>query len=91
MSSLNSFMAGACSMASTVAALFFFRFWRASHDRLFLYFALAFLGMTINWVGVAVFAPAEETRHWLYVFRLIAFLLIVVAIVDKNRSSTGGS
>lgn len=91
MSSLNSFLTGACAMASSVAALFFLRFWRASHDRLFLYFALAFLGLTLNWVGVSVFAPAEETRHWLYVFRLVAFLLIVVAIVDKNRSSEGGS
>ena len=33
---------GAIAMASLVAALFFFRFWRQTHDAFFLLFATAF-------------------------------------------------
>ena len=35
-------LAGAIAMASITIALFFLRFWRASGDRFFLYFALSF-------------------------------------------------
>ena len=76
---------GAIVMACLVASLYFVRFWRASSDRLFAFFALAFAIMGINWVALA-FVPAQhEARPALYVVRLVAFGLILVAIVDKNR------
>ncbi len=84
------FLWGALSMANATVALFFVRYWRTTHDGLFLYFATAFFVMTLNWVGLAVIDPAIETRHTLYLLRLAAFVLIIVGIIDKNgrRSQT---
>jgi hypothetical protein len=79
------FITGAIAMASAVVALFFLRFWRETGDRLFGIFSLAFLLLGITRLGLA-FAPRtdEPHTHWYWV-RLAAFLLILVAIVDKNR------
>ena len=42
MKTMNPFYWGATAMGCLVAALFFFRFYRQSTDRLFLFFALGF-------------------------------------------------
>lgn len=65
--------------------MFFDRYWRASADRLFLWFAVAFGMLSANWATVALTTPATETRHWAYVLRLVGFLLILGGIADKNR------
>lgn len=79
------FLWGALFMASATAAIFFFRYWRSTLDRLFILFGVAFAVLTLNWAGLALVHPSEESRHLLYLLRLAAFLLIIVAIVDKNR------
>jgi hypothetical protein len=85
MDELEGFMMGAIAMASAVAALFFLRFWRDTGDRLFAIFSAAFLLLGITRVGLAVSnVPLEGQTHWYWV-RLAAFLLILLAIVDKNR------
>ena len=77
---------GAIAMASTVAALFFLRFWRDTGDRLFFMFSLAFFLLGVTRLGLALSPEELEGHtHWYWV-RLAAFLLILVAIVDKNRS-----
>ena len=77
------FMWGALTMASAVAGLFFLRFWRKTRDRLFLIFAAAFWILGTNWLVLAI--TRHDEAHW-YSLRLIAFILIIVGIVDKNRS-----
>jgi hypothetical protein len=84
----TNFMLGAIVMASVVAGLFFLRFWRRTRDRLFLMFAAAFWLMAVNWAALA-FTQADEIRTAFYVVRLVAFVLILVAIIDKNRSRGG--
>lgn len=79
------FMWGACAMASAVIAVFFWTFYRNTADRLLAMFSLAFGSLSLHWVGLAIAQPAEDTRHYFYVLRLLAFLLIIAAIVDKNR------
>jgi phosphoglycerol transferase MdoB-like AlkP superfamily enzyme len=79
------FLWGACAMASTVIALFFWKFYRRTRDRLLVMFALAFVALAVHWVGLAVVQPAEDHRHWFYILRLAAFLLIIAGIVEKNR------
>jgi hypothetical protein len=74
-------------METLVAALFFLRSWRVTSDRLFLFFALAFFAMALNWVGIASVDPSLERVHYVYLFRLAAFALIIVGIVDKSRRS----
>jgi hypothetical protein len=82
---LNSFLQGACAMGCVVAGLFFARYWRTTRDRFFLFFVAAFWAFALNWVGLAIVQPSIETTHWFYLLRLLAFLLILFAIVDKNR------
>jgi Family of unknown function (DUF5985) len=84
---LTIFIWGCLATASLTVSLFFLRFWRLSRERLFLFFALGFLTLAANWAGLALINPPVESRHYLYVLRLIAFLLIIVGIVDKNRRS----
>jgi hypothetical protein len=83
------FLWGALSLASAMAALFFLRYWSSSRDRLFAFFAVAFAVMGLNWLSLAFIDPGEELRHTLYLLRLLAFVLIIVGIVDKNRRSSG--
>lgn len=84
---MKQFIWGLLTMETAVAALLFLRYWRVSGDRLFAYFALAFAAMAINWIGVASVDPALESRHYVYLSRLLAFVLIIVGIVDKNHRS----
>lgn len=78
-------MMGAIAMASWVAGLFFLRFWWDTHDRLFAIFALSFWLLGATRVALAVARNTEEEHSYLYWVRLAAFLLILLAIADKNR------
>jgi hypothetical protein len=77
---------GAIASASFVAGLFFFRFWRDSRDKFFLYFALSFWIEAVNRVALGVFA-GSELQPVFYGVRVIAYGLIVAAILQKNRRS----
>jgi hypothetical protein len=85
MTVLVNFLSGAVTMGFLVAAVFFLRFWKRTHDKLFIAFALAFalLGLT---QALLTFAdiPVEE-RSWLFLLRLTAFLLILGSVWAKNR------
>jgi low temperature requirement protein LtrA len=85
MAPLTAFFYGAIGMGCAVAGLFFLRFWRATRDRLFVYFAAAFWAMAVERVLFVVLAVHEDTQHLVFLVRLAAFLLIIAAIVDKNR------
>jgi hypothetical protein len=79
------FLLGAVAMASLVAAAFFWRFWRQTHDRFFLLFAAAFLLEAINRTTLAAIGSVtEEQEPLFYLVRLFSFVLILIAIVDKN-------
>jgi len=79
------FLWGALTLACWIAGLFFLRFWRSSRDRLFAFFAAAFGVLGLGWLTLGVSASSAEHSHYGYLPRLVAFLLIIVAIVDKNR------
>ena len=84
---LIDFLSGAVTMGFVVAGLFFLRFWKKTHESLFIAFALAFwlLGLTqalLTFTNI----PVEE-RSWLYLLRLAAFSLILVSIGLKNRKA----
>lgn len=69
--------------------LFFLRLWRETRDRFFALFGVAFWTLALNWFTLVWAAPASEHRHYFYFIRLAAFLLIIVAILDKNRAAGG--
>jgi heme A synthase len=81
---MSDFLSGAATAASWVVAMFLFKFWRESKDRLLALFSLAFVILGLNWLLVSAVHPGNETRHLFYAVRLVAFLLILIAIVDKN-------
>jgi hypothetical protein len=80
-------LSGGVVTCCLVSALFFLRFWRATKDRLFAMFATSFFVMAANWTALSFLAPAQESRAIHYVVRLAAFLIILAAVVDKNRSA----
>lgn len=80
---MTAFVAGALTTGYLVVALFFLRFRRESGDRLFTIFAGAFILLAVQ--RFALFYFGAEAGLWLYTLRLIAFMLILFAIVDKNR------
>ena len=49
---INLLLLGANAMASLVVGLLFLRFWRDTHDRFFLFFALAFGVEGLNRVAI---------------------------------------
>lgn len=83
---MTDFLAGLLVMGYGVAALFFARFWHETRDRLFLFFAAAFAILAVHRALLAAAPMLHLASTWAYAVRLAAFLLIIAAIVDKNRS-----
>ena len=78
------------AIAATAAwanGLFFLRFWRESRDALFAFFGVAFWLLALSWGLLALFEFREESQPYVYGIRLIAFLLLIVGIIAKNRGS----
>jgi hypothetical protein len=84
---MSEFLTGVAAAGSLGVGIFFLRLWRETRDRFFAFFGVAFWVLALNWFALVWAAPANEHRHYFYVGRLVAFLLIIVAIVEKNRSA----
>ena len=81
------FLQGISSMGAYASGLFFLRFWRESRDSLFAFLGAAFFLLGLSWTLLALFAPAEDARPYIYGLRLVAFTLIILGTVIKNRGS----
>ncbi len=82
---MSQMLIGAIVMASFVAGLFFFRYWRSSRDKFFLYFALSFWIEAADRVAFGMMGPSSEFEPLFYGVRVLAYGLIVLAILQKNR------
>jgi len=82
---MEQMLTGAIAVGWLIAGLFFFRFWRHTRDRFFLWFALSFWIEAGNRVALGVWAGATEHTPTLYGLRVIAYGLILLAIWQKNR------
>lgn len=80
------FLVGVAACGSFVIALFFARFWRSTGDRFFALMSLAFATFAANRVVLSLLDEASDARPAAYTVRLLAFVIILVAIVDKNRA-----
>lgn len=76
-------ISGAIIMGYGVACLFFLKFWRRTGDVLFLAFAAAFLLMAATPLLTTLMAIPREEQSPFYLLRLLAFLLIIVAVGRK--------
>jgi hypothetical protein len=84
---MNQVLSGAIVMAYVVAGLFFLRFWKRSSDTLFIYFAIAFWILAVQRLALTLTSEGNEDNLLFYIIRLAAFVLILLAIWNKNRSS----
>ncbi len=82
---LVTFLQGATAMACVALSLCFLRFWRRAHDRLFAMFSLAFMVFAVNRALILVVERGSEAEALIYGGRAIAFGLLLLAILDKNR------
>src|SRR5829696_7641890 len=85
----NYAVSGAILIGYWAIGLFFFRFYRRSKDRFFFFFAWAFSILAVERVLLLVIGTQNEIKPYVYLFRLVAFLFILYAIFDKNRSTEG--
>lgn len=85
MAMLQGFLLGVVAMASLTAAAFFWKFWRQTRDVLFLAFCAAFVIESVNRVSVLFLERPDEGHPSIYIVRSLAFLLILLAIFNKNR------
>jgi len=86
---LQAFMGGAVSAGYLVAALFFLRFWRRTRDGLFAAFAAAFVLLAANQAAPILFGIPDEALGGVYLLRLAAFLMIILAVLRKNLGGRG--
>lgn len=86
---MRQFVAGLLTMGYLVVALYFLRFWKRSAERLFVFFALAFALLAVQRLGLTLMTSIDS--DWLYGLRLLAFVLLLVGIIEKNRHARRGS
>lgn len=79
-----SFFGGAIAAGYFVAAAFFLRFWARTRDGLFLAFAGAFGLMAANQSLPILLGIPREEQSGVYLLRLAAFVLIILAVLRKN-------
>ncbi len=81
------FLTGAITAGFAIAGLFFLRFWFVTRDPLFAAFAVAFWLMGLNQVANLQARTTQVENSAAYLFRLAAFMLIILAILNKNGRS----
>lgn len=82
---MNQFVLGALAMAFLIVSRFFGRFYTRTKDRFFAFLSAAFAIMSVNQFALLVYGEISEYRSWLHLVRLLAFVLILIGIWDKNR------
>lgn len=82
---MEQFLSGAVVMGFAVAGLLFLSYWRRTRDRLFLMFSASFFLLAVNYIWLAITQIPVEERSPLFVVRLLAFAMLIVAIIQSNR------
>lgn len=80
------FFSGITVMGCFVSVLYFLKFWKQTGDRFFFIFALSFGIFAVNRIAITLFNTENENNAMFYSLRLLAFIFILYAIIDKNRS-----
>lgn len=78
-------LVGAIASCSFIVGLFFLKFWRATQDRFFLFFAISFFIEAANRISLSVVFDVHEASPTYYLIRVVSYSFIIFAIVEKNR------
>lgn len=81
------FLSGSIMVSCLVAGFFFFRFWKKTSDPLFKMFSFAFWILALERGVLGYIGTKYEPQPEIYLIRLSAFVLILVAIIRKNRNA----
>ncbi len=81
------FLSGLVTAGFLIAALFFFRFWKRTGDSLFVFFGISFLLFAAGQATAVFWGAPQDDKVWVFLLRLAGFILLLVAIVGKNRQS----
>lgn len=76
---------GASVVAALAISVFFVRFHAETRDRFHLLFGAAFACLAVNRTLLIALGDDRETGAAIYLVRAAAFVLIIIAVVDKNR------
>jgi hypothetical protein len=82
---LATFLDGGRVVFQLIIALAFWRLGRTTRDRLYHAFAVAFVLMSVSSTLVGLGIAITDWSFFAFLPRLLAFLVIIWAIVDKNR------
>lgn len=89
------FLSGMFAATFMASGVFFLKFWFASRDRFFIFFAVACWLIGVERIALLMISdgcgPATNTAEadsWVYLIRLLSFILILIAIIEKNRAKT---
>jgi hypothetical protein len=82
---IHGFLLGIIATSSLAAGGFFLKFWRQTRDVFFLAFGAAFVIEGLNRTSFLLLERPSEGSPSIYVVRLLAFVLILAAIINKNR------
>ena len=85
MATLKAMVVGGILACAWAISIFFIRYWRKTGDRLFGFFAAAFLLLGIE--QLCIMAVPIEVQSYVYLIRFCAFLLILLGVFDKNRNN----
>jgi hypothetical protein len=80
---IGHFLLGCIFSGFMVVTGHFFKFWKATGDPFFFLFAMAFFLFGLE--QLYVLFVGVETPSYIYILRLVASCLILIAIVQKNR------
>lgn len=88
---LATFFAGVTFATFAASGVFFLKFWRASRDSFFLYFCIACWLLAVERLAALHYDPTlrshpdESPSFLFYLIRLVAFTVIFVGILQKNK------
>jgi hypothetical protein len=87
MNAIPNFLGGAIVFGYALIGLYFLKFWKRTRDPFFGYFAFAFFVLGIGRIIEAIVRTNEAEAPLVYLFRLLAFVIIIFAIMHKNLAS----
>ena len=81
------YLSGILTLGYVITATFFLKFWRGTRERLFGWFAASFLLLAAQRFLLTISGEWGEQHTWIYSLRLLAFLILIVGVVEKNRAT----
>ena len=81
---MQAFLSGMTTMGFLVVSLLFVRYWRRTRDGIFVWFSISFALLALTQALPVIIESPREEHSWVFLLRLLAFALLIFAILRKN-------